>query len=165
MDNEYILFLGQDGNFQTRSILIPARPFLLVRKDDYELLKRESIQYTFTLDNKEYLIDNLLIQNFNFEGNMGKAEIHPYTSACDNIMWYADCRDEDHYLDLADKVWFDNSIIDLCSGFNHIENYIQCKQLLENNIKILDSFLVLESNNDIIEISGIKTARQLLTKN
>lgn len=32
--------LDKEANFQSRSMLIPAKEFMQVRKDDYELLKK-----------------------------------------------------------------------------------------------------------------------------
>lgn len=41
---EWILWIGQEANFVTRSMLIPAVEFLKVRKDDYDTLKECAIQ-------------------------------------------------------------------------------------------------------------------------
>lgn len=146
MNTEYILYLGQEGNFQTRSMLIPAKEFLESRSDTYDLLKKYSSKnYKFVIDGVDHIVDNLLVINYIYKDGIGKADQTEYNQICHQLTSYADGMDNDHYFDMRDKIWYDNAIINLCSGFNHIKNYHQCKAELMAKYKIIDSFLVLES--------------------
>lgn len=142
-NNDYILFIAQEANFQSRSILIPIVEFLKVRKDDYEILKKASKPKTFIIDNKEYIVKNLLIQYFKpFSKNCFTQITSDYSLICNHLTSYADAMDRDFYFLMEDAIWYDNSITNLCRGFDHIHNY---KYILEHSDKnIVDSFLVLE---------------------
>ena len=71
-NNNYILFIIQDANFQSRSMLVPEKEFLEIRKEDFETLKKYSKTVTLSDGSNEYQIDNLLVQNFTRKGNFGK---------------------------------------------------------------------------------------------
>src|SRR5688572_20180772 len=137
---DYILFVGQEANFQSRSMLIPAEEFLKVRNDDYLLLKRCSIKdRIFTINGINHKIDNLLIQNVIWSGNRGSYEKHEYTTIVGQLTQYADGMEEDCYFDMKDKEWYDNAMCNLCRGFNHVKNYTKLKNSTKYNI--VDSFL------------------------
>ena len=163
MDNQYILYLAQQSNFQTRSMIIPAKEFIDARKDEYAMLKRlSSKNHKFILDQKEYIIDNLLVQNYNLIGNIGSQEKHEHTDICNLLSGYADGLDDYYYFDMCDKPWYDKSIINLCGGFNHVKNYISCKVHCKNKgIDIIDGFLILQSRNGQIEIPYCDTVNEL----
>jgi hypothetical protein len=145
---KYILYVAQDCNFQSRTMLIPMEEFLKVRRNDYDVLKKYSVKKTF--DN--YTVDNVLYIEYKQESkNSFSQVITPYTKILNQLTSYADGMDhfddetgkfENVYFDMKDKIWYDLAVTNLCGGFNHVENY---KQLL--NDKVVDSFLVLE--NDI----------------
>mgnify|MGYP000160846231 CR=1 FL=1 len=145
---DYILFVLQEGNFQSRSMLVPAESFLKVREEEYKMLKDFSVKTAAKILGDEYVvIDNLIIQKIIFNNNIGSYEKKPYTSFCSNLMTYADGLSDDCYLDMKDQEWYDNSVINLCEGFEHVRNYVECKNLNvidEENINIIDSFLILE---------------------
>lgn len=163
---EYILYLAQQANFQTRSILIPAADFLAVRSDDYHILKNNSVKnYKFNIDGREYLVDNLLLDNIIWDGNMGRHEKAVYTEICADLKQYADGMEDDQYIRLEDKAWYDNSKINLCKGFNHIKNFVACKKKLENQgIKIIDAFLVLETDHGKYQIPDVDTVEEMFEK-
>ena len=51
-------------------MLIPAKKFIAVRNNDYDLLKESSIKnHTFSFNGVEYVIDNLLVQNVIWNGD------------------------------------------------------------------------------------------------
>ena len=57
-----------------------------------------------------------------------------------------------------DENWLENSISNLCSGYEHVENY---KNLLKlDQYKIIDSLLILISIDDIIDIPLYKTKEE-----
>ncbi len=151
-NNDYILFVSQDANFQSRTMLIPIVEFLKVRSDDYKILKSSSIKNkNFTLNKKEYIVDNLLIINYvNIEGseNIFTQTDTNYNLVCNELRSYADGMDNECYYYMKDKPWYDLAITNLCGGFNHIYNYKKCKEITKHKnkeINIVDSFLVLES--------------------
>lgn len=164
---DYILFLGQQGNFQTRSMLIPAKEFLEARNEDYQLLKKSSKKFTFIIDNIKHEVDNLLLQNIVWNGNYGTSETHQYSDICHKLTCYADGLDDDQYYDLKDKEWYDKTPTNLCGGFNHIKNYTELKNLKKHkdqNINIIDSFLVLELRNGILEMPSCDTVEEMYNK-
>jgi hypothetical protein len=155
--NDYILFMAQEANFQTRSMLIPVTKFLLNRKNDYEILKKHSIKnYKITLDNIDYIIDNLLIKKLIPHGSFANCltcENNEYNKICGELAHYADGMDG--YFDVDDENWYDEAICYFCGGFNHIKNYCKYKNetvIKDKNINIIDSFLVLEAENNKIRL-------------
>lgn len=161
---DYILFISQEGNFQSRSMLIPAQEFLKVRQEDYDLLKRSSSSYTFKIDNTEYVVDNLLLQNYIWTKNFGTSERHEYTELCGTLTWYACDAEKNCYSKMKDKEWFDSAICNISRGFNHVKNYSELKNMKEYKgkpINIIDSFLVLELRDGILEMPMCDTVEEL----
>lgn len=162
---DYILIIGQQGNFQTRSMLVPAKEFMEARKDDYDLLKQFSIKdHIFVLDNIEHKIDNLLYINYIFKEHFGKIQKTEYTTICGVLTDYADGLDYDCYFKLEDKPWYDNTITNICKNFCHIKNYTECKKITNYKgklINIIDSFLFLELRNDNLEMPSFETTDEL----
>ena len=149
-DNDYILFIGQESGFQSRSILIPADKFIKVRSDDYDLLIKSCKIRTFVKNGIRIKIGGVLKQKFVFDGNIGHQIREPYTQLCNYLVRYADGLDDDCYYDLKDKEWYDKSICNICSGFNHVQNYLICQALTEfcgKKINIVNSFLFVEMNS------------------
>ncbi|QKF94210.1 hypothetical protein QKU48_gp0752 [Fadolivirus algeromassiliense] len=167
-ENDYILFIGQEANFQSRSMLIPAKEFIEARKEDYEMLKKTSAKnYVFQFDGMDHQIDNLLLQNYIWEDNMGKQEIREYTQVCNQLTHYADGMDDNCYFDMKDKIWYDKAICNICSGFNHIKNYTKAKNMTmykKKPINIVDSFLFIELRNGILEMPSCDTVEEMFQK-
>ena len=163
--NDYILFIGQEANFQSRSMLVPAKEFIECRKDDYKLLKKSvNSNYTFLINGTKHQIHNLLLQNIIFEGNFGRCEKTEYSELCGILTQYADGMGDNHYFELVDKEWYDKTIINVCSGFNHIQNYIKCKNMThykKKPINIVDSFLCIELRNGILELPTCNTVKEM----
>ena len=162
---EYILYVAQDSNFQTRSMLIPAKDFLASRKDDYQLLIDNSRQnYKFNLDGQEYVIDNLLIDNIIWSNGCGHHEEKVYTKLCHDLTQYADGMD-DYYLSLNDKIWYDKSKTNLCKGFNHVKNFVFCKKKMENKgFNIINAFLVLQTDDGKLYMPEVDTVEEMYEK-
>jgi hypothetical protein len=157
-DNDYILYISQCANFQTRSMLIPARKFMSVpkRKNDYETLKKNSVtNYKFTIDNIDCVVDNLLIIKLIPDGESSfRVERTEYSEICSDLLSYAEGMDG--YFDKDDEIWYGDALINFCQGFNHIKNYGKYKNATDINgkdVNIIDSFLVLEMRDGAIEIS------------
>lgn len=161
---DYILYLSQEACFQTRSILIPAAAFITARNTDYETMKAAARKnHKFVIDGEEYVIDNLLIQNYKWVGNHGTQEIFTHTKICNDLLWYADRREADCYIEMCDKLWCDLSVAGFCSDFNHIKNYVESKRKFESaGIKIVDGFLVLESNNGKLNMPVFDTVSEMM---
>ena len=70
----------------------------------------------------------------------------------DILTIYADGVD---YCQRGDEKWYNESHINLCRGFNHLKNFMDLCQLTSyqnKKIKIIESFLVLETLNGILRI-------------
>ena len=164
----YILFIGQEGNFQSRSILIPEKEFIEYNNDTYTLLKSKSIKnHVFSIDDDDYMIDNLLIQDYKIEGSMGKPVMTKYSEICWKLANYADGMEEDHYFDIKDKHWYDKSITNICGGFNHIKNYKKCRMMTTvkgKEINIVDGFLFLEATNGKLKLPSCDTVKEMYLK-
>lgn len=164
---EYILFVGQCGNFQSRTMLIPYKEFIKVREEDYNMLKKHSKKAKFVIDGEEHLVDNLLVIDYKWEGNSGGMVKTEYTTFCGELESYADGMDmydeetgkcENVYFDLKDKEWYDAAEINLGGGFNHIKNYTKLKQ----KYNPIDSFLVLESNDGKWSYPAYDTVQEMM---
>jgi hypothetical protein len=145
---ECILFVADCSRFQTRSMLIPVDRF---PKAHYDLLKKHSISRTI----KEYHVENLLLRNIVWEGNVGTGEHTEYSKLCHQLESYADGMDEDCYYNMDDKPWVDNAIGNLCKGFNHLRNYTICKNITHykgKDIKIVDAFLCLTMDDNKLDL-------------
>lgn len=160
---EYILFIFQEANFQSRSILVPKELFLKVREDDYNMLKKHSIKNVAI---KGDTIDNLLIQDYWRDGNCCHQRMQPFTRICGELAGYAD-RMEDRYYDLSDCEWVDNSITNICGGFNHVKNYVSARHIEEiegKRVNIVEGFLVLKSQEGKLNMSPFDTVDEMLLK-
>lgn len=80
-ENDYILYVTQDAYFVPKVMFIPANLFLEVRKEDYLLLKEHSLKNkVMELEDGNYTIRNLLLQNYNYEGSgFGFSRKYEYT--------------------------------------------------------------------------------------
>ena len=159
---DYILFLGQEANFQTRSLLIPHEEFISVpkRKNDYEMLKRSSVSCSFMIEGKKYDVDNLLTINV-VDGFQEPTE---YLKIVNDLMFYADPPLEDCYANIDDKVWYDESFLGFAHDFNHIKNHEHWKNVKEferEPINIVDSFLVLEMWNGKLNYPTYDTVAEM----
>ena len=155
----YILFIFQEGNFQTRSMLVPAEEFINARKNEFEMLLQESVKnIKIVRDSKENIIDNLLVQNIIWEGAIGRPEEKKYTAFWNIMCSYACGMDEDCYFEMCDKPWYDNSKINFCKNINHVKNYIECKNKFEN---IITGFLCLEANDGRLDDPVFGTTEEL----
>jgi hypothetical protein len=147
---DYILFVLQEGNFQSRSMIVPTKAFLEARQEEYNILKQYSVKTTVGISDKEFtVVDNLIVQPIVFDGNIGTPKKKPFTDFYHQLLGYADGLDEGCYYSTKDANWYDDAIIQLCQGFNHVENYLKCKYMTEKSgtcINITDSFLFLEKN-------------------
>lgn len=148
MSTDYILFVLQESNFQSRSMIVPKKLFLEVRQNDYDILKQYSVKTTASINKKEFIVvDNLIIQPIIFDKQSRFPKKKPFTDLYYQLLGYANGIKEECYYNTKDLNWYEDSIIQLCQGFNHVENYLKCKYMTEAacaNINIIDSFLFLE---------------------
>lgn len=153
--SDYILFVGQESGFQSRSMLIPYKEFLKVRKEDYEILKNIAKNRVFTSKkdkNQQYSVDNVIIIEcvpiYNLS-TFSKKQQDRYETICDDLLHYADYGNEYGVSKLGDELWINNAITNLCKGHDHVKNYLRClklKQYKGHPINIVDNFLVLQTS-------------------
>lgn len=146
-DDDYILFIAQEVNFQSRSILIPIKYFLLVREKEYNILESNTKTVKFSKNDDIITLDNILIQKYKYVDNLGHQEIYPYTNFCNILTEYAYGMEEENcYIDLNDKIWYDKSFCNICKGFDHVQNYLECIKMTHyknKKINIIKSFLYI----------------------
>jgi len=168
---KYILFCAQEGNFQTRSMLIPYDLFMKCepRVADLKTLRDHALNNVeFEHNGVKYIVDRLLIQNFTREGHCGHQDKMPFTQIINELTSYADSIMDDCYSHLYDKDWYDEAICDIASaGFNHLRNYCNFRNKTQYNgqsIEIVEGFLVLESENEKLNMPDIDTVGELMRK-
>ena len=159
----YILFVAQEGNFQTRSMLIPAEEFLSVRKNDYDLLKNKKIRITNGTD----VVDNVVLENYvTCSENSRVQEENECNRIVTDLKMYCEWGLEHGYSDTMDKEWYDGAIMNLCDGFDNIANYTESMTIKNINgmdINIIDSFLVLETiDGKISHQSKYRTVEEMM---
>lgn len=169
-DNDFILFVGQEANFQTRSMLVPAKEFLQVRQNDYNILKTNAIKCVpFKMKEEIVLVNQLLKLNFIWENKGRIHEKTDYSQICDDILFYCDRGEEDMYITESDLLWLNRSVMEVCNGgFNHILNYISLQNKLTTNnskISLYDSFLILETDNGRFCHAPFDTVEELILNN
>ena len=155
---EYILFVIQCANFAARSILIPYEEFVKVRKEEYEMLLRNSVK---NIDFGDVVIKNLLIENIIRVKNFGTCEKTEWVDFIGHIEF---CAEEwgSAYPEIKDREWAENSIFDLPNGFDNVRTY---KEILATNYNIVDSFLILEAENGKLrERPNVHTNTEMLRK-
>ena len=153
---EYILFVIQCANFAARSILIPYEVFIKVRKEEYDMLLRNSVK---NVDFGDVVVKNLLIENIIWEENFGTPEETEWLRFIGQIQF---CAEEwgSAYPEVKDREWAENSIFDLPNGFDNVRTY---KEILATDYNIVDSFLVLEAENGKLrERPNVHTNREML---
>ncbi len=155
---KYILYLAEQGNFQSRSMLISYDEFIKSCKEDYDILKRCSTQNVkLPIDGTEYIIDNLLTTEYPDGG--GALIVTEYSDITSALTHYA----QEGPTRLVwgrerDEEWLSKSKFNLCNGFNHIQNYLN----LKNKYDIEEGFLVLESRNGRVRVKPpFETAQEM----
>lgn len=168
--NQYILYIGQDANFQSRSMLIPYNKLMINErgKHIYDLLKQNSHNTTITHKSKKYIIDNLILRNLiKTEEGYYQVENTEISRICTMLNDYADNDLDDYCFNMDDKEWYDDSITNICEGFNHIENYLCCLNMTSVHglqIDIIDSFLMLETRDGKLQLSNFDTVNEMMAK-
>jgi hypothetical protein len=167
---KYIWFCGQEANFRTRTMLIPYDLIMQCpeRVKDLQVLRDHSLKnvsFKYKYKTKEYIVDQLLILNITWKGNMGKYDKTPFTEIINDFIRYADGMDEDCLCKEYDKVWANDVICNVkTKGFYHINTYCNFRNQTEYKgkpIEIVEGFLAIESTDVSIRISGINTVEEL----
>ena len=136
---KYILFCAQEGNFQTRSMLIPYDLFKKSKRwEQFEKLKAYS---TFDNDLGGHLCIEHVIDGQSADPDMGKF--------IDTLIHYAEWGAEIGYSDEDDKEWVDAIPFGLPAsmGFMHKDNFrigMKLEEFAGKPIEIVEGILVLE---------------------
>lgn len=153
MAHSYIALVLQEAGFQSRSILAPTDKFLEVRNKEYGLLKEHATDRVFTIKGVDYNVPRVLVNNLSLEEgclNVYTCDKTPYLRATQMMLHYAD--ESDGLWDLKDYQWLNDSIFNVCGGFNHITNYLNLlKTCKDKGVELFDSFLVLESRENKLQ--------------
>jgi len=152
---KYILYCAQEANFQTRSMLIPYDLIMKCeqRVKDLQVLRDNALHdVSVNRCGKEYIVDQLLVQNVSWSGNHGKYDDNQFIEITHELMNYADGMEPGHLFKEYDVEWIQHIIPDIAShGFEHIINYCDFRNRIKYRgkpIQIVEGFLVLESNDD-----------------
>lgn len=181
-NNEYILYIAQDANFQSRSMLIPKNKLKEKRLNDINKLISLSECYDIKIGDKDVELKNVVTvnylydNNYNHETHCGSLSHDPkdkekYTIT-NHLTGYADFRTESDfnnnekmYYDIDDKEWYDDAICDFVGGFDHIKNYIEYQNMTDldgKKINIVNSLLVLETQAGVFNISKFGTVKEMM---
>lgn len=181
---DYILFIMQDCNFQSRSLLVPSKEFTSIEKRQAQLNALKNCAKTVIITNKEnntiVLVDNVLFNNYTTRSikiqdarilKSGQMDYNPqYSELYFDLRYYADWSKnitpyEYQPIDEADSAWIPHMYKDFCGGFNHILNFETCKNMtfIDNKpINIVASFLFLESNDGIYTPPVFDTVNEMM---
>ena len=164
MQKPQILFVVQEANFCSRILIVPAEPFLKLHQSEIDILKQHSTKNVpFQLDEgKEVVVANLLVQNIIREKRTGRYEEHPWTSAFSVILNYIHEYGWGHHSPKKEKDWTSEIIMPSSKSFNHVSSYQE--MLLKKKYNIVDSFLVLESEEGVLNDPPFEDADEMMLK-
>lgn len=176
--SKYILYCGQDGNFQTRCMLIPYDKYMESPRlqEDLAVLRKNAKPHTFVFNDEEYNVPQLLTQNIVFNGGCGHQEINEFTTIFNNLNFYADVMHQEvnndgnrewRLLRDEDMSWAPFTIHPKSGGFNNVKNYCRLAQMTDHNgvsIEIIESFLILETRNGKYTHSQVDTVEEMFLK-
>lgn len=165
--NKYILYCAQEANFQTRSMLIPYDLIMKCpeRVKHLQILRDNALRNVpFNYKDKEYVVDQLLIQNITWNENCGSYDETPYKQIVSELTCYGD----EMYFNSYDEEWSNNIICYVASeGFNHVTNYCNFRNKSEykgSPIEIVEGFLILQSHDGILNMPSVETVEEMFAK-
>ena len=181
---DYYLFCMQQSNFQTRSLLMPGALLPERRLEQWSVIKSHCVSKDATSKLlKHFVINNdsgvnedklnIAVINLVWKDRCGSTDPKDksWASLCYFFEGVADnwCRDdgelERYYGDYYDHAWQKFSYNSLCTGFNHVKNYLQLLQLKswdQHDINIVDSLLVLSSDDGRIRRPTYETSDAMM---
>ena len=176
---DYILFIIQKSNFQSRSLLVPFKEFTSIEKRRTQLNVLKDHAKTTVITNKEnnthVIVDNVVFNNYTTtsvriqDGHVLKSyqmDLNPYYGDLYNdLRFYAEWGFDEYGLDPEDMKWNPLIYKDFCQGFNHILNFETCKQMksIEGRpINIVESFLFLETQDGVYTSPRFDTVKQMM---
>lgn len=163
---KFILFCGQEANFQTRSMLIP---YDLAQQSpefvaDLKLLREASQNnVAFNIRGQKWEVDQLL--NIVLEPHeYGYAYQRSAVSAIIHKLMY--CADSGECRNESQAIWADEMLCGVASnGFNHVTNYCSFRKKTtykDRPIEIVEGFLALELREGEYEIPRFDTVQEML---
>ncbi len=167
--NDYFLYVGQEANFQSRSMLIPIDKMTKEIKEMINQVKKSS----FTLEENK----NIIIINYSRVCSEDYENCAENSRICNLLNNYADGSfpdfdDEEtgeHYICYPhdnDKEWVDHTFYNVTKGgFNHLKNYLTCLKMTRyknNPINIVDSLLMLTSCDGKLNKSKWDTTSEMM---
>lgn len=153
-----------------------------------DIMREHARAHTFTLQEQDYHIPQLLINNLIFQGNVGTCEKTDYLASVSELTHYADgffdmmmYRNDDDDNDTevkdenaartedpsTDQFWYQWSKTNLCGGFNHVKNYCELAKMTSwegDPIEISEGFLVLEARDGQINMPSVDTVKEMYVK-
>ena len=135
---QYILFVAQEANFRSRSMLMPADAFMAARGEEWKAMLASSESAVL----QGIPVHNLLWIDVVWEGNMGTPMKTPWLQFGYMLMHYADCWDRGDWWP-QDCPWLEEAIFELDAGFNHVKHYAAVLAD-QHQYEIVDSCLILQ---------------------
>lgn len=146
--NDYILFVSSDANFQTKSMIVPAREFMEIRSDHIEILRKYAYDVTCTNSKKEQInVHNFLKRELipcSDNNNGWTTRQTEWSPVWTDIMKWMN---GDKRIELIDQVWWKKTKVQLAKGKNHVQNWNRLNKMTSyqgKSIRIIESFLSLE---------------------
>lgn len=171
MNTKYILFCVQEANFCTRSMLIPSDLIMKCpeRIKDLQVLRENSLKnVSFDHKGKNYVVDQLLIQKITWGVGIGEYDVLPFTAIVQDFIQYANGVEKGWLCKPYDEIWSNDIKINVVStGFNHVTNYCNFRNKKMHDgkeIEIIEGFLVLESENDMLYKPDVDTVEEMNEK-
>lgn len=128
-------------------------------------------------DDKDYIVDQLLVQNVIWTERCGTHDQHPYTGIINDLKFYAEGYHDEIdrygnkitlYTNVRDSCWVDDVICHVASnGFNHVKNYCRFRNrkiYKKKSIEIVEGFLVVEARDHELQFPPVDTIEEMYKK-
>ena len=133
---KYILFVAQEGTFETRSLLLPVDGMPRIIRDQLDILRQHAKLSIVTskFNGQSYAIDQLIIWKSTDRSDYNNVIKQFINYANKGIKYFHD--GDPQY----DSKWIRYVKFNLCSGFDHLKNFYYLRTL-----DIIEDFLILQS--------------------
>lgn len=147
-ENDYILFIMQEGLEPTKSLLVNAKEFVQKYRAEYLRLRDFKSVLKYNYKGVDYNIEDTIYlpYQYNEQGNFYYLEDNDVYKFCIDLQLFASSKSFIPRRFINDE-WIHTSISGFCNGTNHLKNYMQVRHITTENVNIVDGFLIIELKN------------------